>query len=438
MSRAATTETTQATKAQDQAARANEPATTGAGGAGAAQAWKGYVKAVQAKGGNVKGANAEARAAEGVKGAGQALPHGETIQKAFGKHDISGVKAHVGGDAAKAADGLGAQAFATGQDVAFAGSPDLHTAAHEAAHVVQQRGGVQLKGGVGQAGDQHEQHADAVADRVAQGKSAEDLLDQRATAGATQKNAGVQKKEKKAVSGKASGRLDKARKAIAHTKSILNFGAGNQVEALQKTNMNSYYRLLVMRTPQCWELAPDVRPIAAQNPDALTAAKADLAHGGNCGEHAQIAFDYLRVTAVGEKINRADKEGLDHAFVILGDIAGEPDNALVVSDPWPTAATATLWEDHFAYTPDRAQINTRNSITADGQSAKEVIARGLRLSAYGKQMIEMAASKEETKRKTDDYQANHFWQHSNAAARGKDYDYQGPQQGQRDQQRPQR
>lgn len=72
---------------------------------------------------------------------------------------------------------MGADAFATGKRVAFAGPPDLHTAAHDAAHVVQQRAGVQLKGGVGEAGDPHEQHADAVADRVVAGESAEELLE---------------------------------------------------------------------------------------------------------------------------------------------------------------------------------------------------------------------------------------------------------------------
>jgi hypothetical protein len=71
---------------------------------------------------------------------------------------------------------MGAQAYATGNHVAFAAPPDLHTAAHEAAHVVQQRAGVQLKGGVGEAGDPYERNADAVADRVVQAKSAEDLL----------------------------------------------------------------------------------------------------------------------------------------------------------------------------------------------------------------------------------------------------------------------
>jgi hypothetical protein len=112
-----------------------------------------------------------------------ASAHGEAIARSFGRHGamVNGITAHVGGDAEKATSGLGAQAYATGDRVAFAQSPDLHTAAHEAAHVIQQRGGVQLKGGVGQAGDAHEQHADAVADRVVQGKSAEDLLDPVAT-----------------------------------------------------------------------------------------------------------------------------------------------------------------------------------------------------------------------------------------------------------------
>jgi hypothetical protein len=43
--------------------------------------------------------------------------------------------------------------------------------------VVQQRGGVALKGGVGQVGDEFERNADAVADRVVAGHSSEALLD---------------------------------------------------------------------------------------------------------------------------------------------------------------------------------------------------------------------------------------------------------------------
>jgi hypothetical protein len=116
-------------------------------------------------------------AAAGVGGAGGALPHLDRIQEAFGgAHDLGQVRAHVGGQAAAAGAQMGAEAYATGNQIAFRSQPDLHTAAHEAAHVVQQRAGVQLQGGVGQAGDTHERHADEVADRVVQGKSSEDLL----------------------------------------------------------------------------------------------------------------------------------------------------------------------------------------------------------------------------------------------------------------------
>jgi len=116
-------------------------------------------------------------AARGLDGPAAALPHLGSIQRAFGHHDVSGVSAHVGGPAAEASRSVGAEAYATGNHVAFAVAPSLHTAAHEAAHVVQQRAGVHLKGGVGAAGDPHEQHADAVADRVVAGGSVESLLD---------------------------------------------------------------------------------------------------------------------------------------------------------------------------------------------------------------------------------------------------------------------
>jgi hypothetical protein len=117
-------------------------------------------------------------AAQGTSGAGGTLPHFGIIQQAFGSHDISGVRAHTGSAAREAAQSMGAEAFATGSDIAFAGQASLHTAAHEAAHVVQQRAGVALQGGVGRVGDRYERHADQVADAVVAGQSAEQLLNQ--------------------------------------------------------------------------------------------------------------------------------------------------------------------------------------------------------------------------------------------------------------------
>ncbi|MFH1467676.1 MAG: DUF4157 domain-containing protein [Pseudomonadota bacterium] len=128
-------------------------------------------------GGRGSSSDVHAVAAGGVKGGGSALPHLDKIQASFGGHDLSGVRAHTGKAAQGANAAIGSRAFATGEDVAFgAGSTDLHTAAHEAAHVVQQRAGVQLKGGLGQAGDRYERQADAVADRVVAGEPAADLL----------------------------------------------------------------------------------------------------------------------------------------------------------------------------------------------------------------------------------------------------------------------
>jgi len=134
----------------------------------------------------VHGASSETDASQiqslaqsGLQGGGGALPAHADVQASFGRHDISDIRAHSGGAASAASQAMGAAGYATGRDVVFAdASPTLHTQAHEAAHVVQQRAGVQLSGGVGSVGDRYERHADAVADAVVAGRSAEPLLDQ--------------------------------------------------------------------------------------------------------------------------------------------------------------------------------------------------------------------------------------------------------------------
>ncbi|MEE8057839.1 MAG: DUF4157 domain-containing protein [Pseudomonadales bacterium] len=116
-------------------------------------------------------------AAAGVQGTGSSLPHLNKIQQSFGQHDISGVQVFTGTKAATASKAIGAQAYTTGNKIAFSSSsPDLHTTAHEATHVLQQAAGVQLNGGVGKIGDSYERQADAVADKVVKGQSAEGLI----------------------------------------------------------------------------------------------------------------------------------------------------------------------------------------------------------------------------------------------------------------------
>jgi uncharacterized protein DUF4157 len=161
----------------------------------------------------VGGPAVQARALEGIAGSGQPLPYRAQIQALFGRHDVSGVTAHAGGEAKQAADDIGADAYATGDHIAFSRSPDLHTAAHEAAHVVQQRGGVQLKDSVGRPGDVYERHAGAVADRVAAGQSAEDLLDQMAggsPTAAVQTQAAIARESTTTATGAPSGSAEPA------------------------------------------------------------------------------------------------------------------------------------------------------------------------------------------------------------------------------------
>ena len=119
----------------------------------------------------------------GLRGAGQPYPFSDEIQRSFGKHDISGLAGHTGEAARAANNALGSTAYHKGGHVAFGREPTLTDAAHEAAHYVQGVGAAQLQGGVGQAGDMYERHADRVAAAVVAGESAEPLLEQSSPGG---------------------------------------------------------------------------------------------------------------------------------------------------------------------------------------------------------------------------------------------------------------
>jgi hypothetical protein len=110
----------------------------------------------------------QAAAAEGIAAPTAALPHRGILEQSFGV-TLDGVEAHVGGAAAGSAAAIGAEAYATGSHVVLPEQPSLHTVAHEVAHVLQQREGIQLLGGVGVDGDRYEREADAVADAVVRG-----------------------------------------------------------------------------------------------------------------------------------------------------------------------------------------------------------------------------------------------------------------------------
>jgi hypothetical protein len=96
--------------------------------------------------------------------------------------DLSSVRVHTGASSAEAAEGLGARAFATGQDIHFGAGqyqPDdpfgMHLLAHEVAHTVQQGsagGGAQMKLEVSTPGDAYESEADVAAEAMVRGAPA--------------------------------------------------------------------------------------------------------------------------------------------------------------------------------------------------------------------------------------------------------------------------
>ena len=131
-------------------------------------------------------------AAEGLSGSGVELPFRDRIQASFGPYSVDGIKAHMGGAASRATKQMGAQAYATQGSVVFGKPPDLHTAAHEVAHVMQQSSGVYPKDGAGAVGDAYERHADEVADAVVAGRSAVPILDRHPGGPATGPGADVQ------------------------------------------------------------------------------------------------------------------------------------------------------------------------------------------------------------------------------------------------------
>lgn len=114
-------------------------------------------------------------ASSGFGEPGKPLP--PLLQRAFGPYDLSSVQVHQGPKAQQAAKALQATAYTRGEHIVVGDSPSLHTLAHEAAHVVQQRNPqAGLGQGLSEPGQSSELHADAVASRVLQGGQVTDLL----------------------------------------------------------------------------------------------------------------------------------------------------------------------------------------------------------------------------------------------------------------------
>lgn len=141
----------------------------------------------------------------GLSGEGEEIPHREEMEESFGE-DFGDVRAHTGPKANKAAKGLGAHAYAVGNNVAFAngGKPKKALVAHELTHVVQQRAGgggkPQAKANAGEIDKSGEGEAEAVESAVGSGKKASSALE-----GGTAKQGSPQLKAGKGIARSESG-----------------------------------------------------------------------------------------------------------------------------------------------------------------------------------------------------------------------------------------
>jgi hypothetical protein len=109
-------------------------------------------------------------------GMGGPLPGLATMQPLFGHHDLASVQYVGGKKGAAVANAAGTEALATG-GLVVSGSDSPGVVAHEAAHVVMQRGGMT-------GGPEAEHRADQVAAGVERGQNVQGMLDQVAAPGA--------------------------------------------------------------------------------------------------------------------------------------------------------------------------------------------------------------------------------------------------------------
>ncbi len=112
----------------------------------------------------------QSAAEHGVASGGSSIPHKSSMEAAFGM-SFDNVTAHTGSSAASASRSIGADAYTSGNSIAFAAAPSKSLVAHELTHVVQQGAGAVPSGMVGTSGDSFEREADSVAATVASGGS---------------------------------------------------------------------------------------------------------------------------------------------------------------------------------------------------------------------------------------------------------------------------
>lgn len=130
------------------------------------------------------------------------------------------------------------------------------------------------------------------------------------------KSLSLQSAKPVAVTSKILEKLDMADRATCATRSLLRYGAGNQLVDIAHSNGESFARVAHLRRK------------------ALDTKRLLRHQAGNCGEFAYLTFNLLASQRRTDPVSIAQWDGLDHNFVILGDPREKGPEHIVVADAW--------------------------------------------------------------------------------------------------------
>ncbi len=187
------------------------------------------------------------------------------------------------------------------------------------------------------------------------------------------------------VSPKVAERLRLASQALRFVRKGIPF-SGNQQVALQKTQGNSHYRMQLTRSTSLGARVPGMAGLASKDRLAAQSATIACTGGGNCGENATLALHFLKGLGSAQTFTKAGVQGVDHAFVLIGDIKKDPFHEIVVVDAWVTNPQPLLYSD-FVFKKERSQIRTfevalpsTKAKAQETRQARRAMTRGLRKS----------------------------------------------------------
>ncbi|MCA9683118.1 MAG: hypothetical protein KC457_13040, partial [Myxococcales bacterium] len=286
---------------------------------------------------------------------------------------------------------------AEGQVVFAEQRPSLHVAAHEAAHALQQQAG-RVPGGLGARGDGFERHADAVADAVVSGRSAEGILDRMPSgsggsrSSSASEGAAVQRYgESEAV----LGSRDTGMRRGNRRGSIVSTGGESIIVkdlARKMTTLDTSYRYddftevlkkaaleevdgLEDKDFEAWRTANEFHIVRVVNEALL---------GANCGDFAFSTGSRLMASTTNQWVHYGAMKGyvgdqkLDHAFALTyplriadGDLGGGVDKRkAIVADTWADSLVTDLEEFMAGTNPYEVPVANNNIQIKRGFRAK--------------------------------------------------------------------